>query len=411
MIISENDRKTKLEVKYGLPRDVIFCKKCVISNQRPITTLEVEHNSSQKKPTTVFDANGVCDACRWAEMKENEIDWDAREKELLALLDRFRSKDGSYDVIVPGSGGKDSSYVTHLLKTRYGMHPLTVTWAPHLYTDIGWKNLQSLIHSGFDNILVTPNGKVHRLLTKLAFTRLGHPFQPFILGQRNIAPKIAMQYNVKLVIYGENVAEYGNRLEDNFKPNMNEILYTSVDIDNPDLYIGGVTIRELKEKYGLTRTDLLPYASNKSEDLRKAGVEFHYLSYYKKWIPLDNYNYAKKHTGFSPDTERTQGSYGDYSGIDDKMEPFHFYMAMIKFGMGRVVWDAAQEIRTKKITRQAGVEMVRRYNTEFPSRFLADFLEYITLDEELFHKIADSFRSPHLWKNENGKWLLRHPVE
>jgi tRNA(Ile)-lysidine synthase TilS/MesJ len=75
-------------------------------------------------------------------MKETSIDWKAREHELEQLLERHRSNDGSYDVIVPSSGGKDSGYVAHLLKERYGMHPLTVTWAPHIYTDIGWKNLQ-----------------------------------------------------------------------------------------------------------------------------------------------------------------------------------------------------------------------------------------------------------------------------
>lgn len=411
MTTLKNGRKTDLEVKYGLPREVVFCKKCVISNQRPTTTLEVEHNRSQKKPTTAFDENGVCDACRWAEMKENEIDWEAREKEFLTLLDRFRNKDGSYDVIVPGSGGKDSSYAAHLLKTKYGMHPLSVTWAPHIYTDIGWKNLQSFIHSGFDNILVSPNGRVHRLLTRLAFINLGHSFQPFIFGQRNIAPKTALQYNAKLVIYGDNVAEYGNRIEDNFSPYMDEILYTCVDIDNPKLFIGGVTISELKEKYGLTRTDLLPYASAKLEALRGSGVEFHYLSYYQKWVPQDNYHYATEHTGFAPNTERTEGSYSRYSGIDDKMEPFHYYMGVTKFGIGRATWDASQEIRTGKITREEGVELVRRYDTEFPDKFFGDFLEYVELDEGRFHQIVDSFRSPHLWEKQNNEWVLRHPVE
>ena len=66
-----------------------------------------------------------------------------RENELKKLCDNYRKSDGSYDCIVPGSGGKDSSFTAHILKYKYGMNPLTVTWAPHKYTDIGWKILKT----------------------------------------------------------------------------------------------------------------------------------------------------------------------------------------------------------------------------------------------------------------------------
>ncbi len=186
----------KKDILWGLPEKVEFCKKCVISNQRPATIIELKHNSRSIKPTISFN-NGVCSACEYHDYKYNKVNWNKREKELEALCDRFRSKDGSYDVICPGSGGKDSVYVAHYLKEKYGMNPLTVTWAPHIYTNIGWKNLQSWIHSGFDNILITPNGKVHKKLTKLAFKNLLHPFQPFIIGQKLIAPRIALEKNIK----------------------------------------------------------------------------------------------------------------------------------------------------------------------------------------------------------------------
>lgn len=136
------------------------------------------------------------------------------------LCNKFRRNDGTYDVIVPSSGGKDSFYVAHQLKYKYGMNPLTVTWAPHQYTEIGWKNFESMIDAGFDNVLVTPNGKVHRVLTRLAFENLVNPFQPFIIGQKNVAPRAALQYGVQLIMYGENQAEAHNKLEENFSPLM-----------------------------------------------------------------------------------------------------------------------------------------------------------------------------------------------
>ena len=106
------------------------------------------------------------------------------EKELKELCDKYRKSDGSYDCIIPGSGGKDSFFTSHILKEKYGMHPLTVTWAPHIYTEWGWRNFQKWIHAGHDNYLLTPNGRVHRLLTRLATEILYHPFQPFFFGQK-----------------------------------------------------------------------------------------------------------------------------------------------------------------------------------------------------------------------------------
>ena len=168
---------------FGLPLDVKFCKKCVISNQRPSSTIEFKNNLEQKKDTINFDEEGVCSACKYQDIKVN-IDWESREQKLIQLsknLEDFR-KNNPYDCIVPGSGGKDSAYTAHILKYKYGFKPLTVTWAPHLYTDIGFQNFQNWMHEGgLDNILFTPNGKLHRYLTKIAFENLLHPFQPFIV--------------------------------------------------------------------------------------------------------------------------------------------------------------------------------------------------------------------------------------
>lgn len=141
--------------KFGLPEEVKFCKRCVISNQRPNSAVEFSHTQDSQKATIHFNNQGVCDACRLTEQKKNTINWEDRERELTELCDKYRSKDGSYDCIAPGSGGKDSFYASHILKTKYGMHPLTVTWAPHVYTEWGWRNFQKWIHAGHDNYLLT----------------------------------------------------------------------------------------------------------------------------------------------------------------------------------------------------------------------------------------------------------------
>ena len=131
------------KVLYGLPEKVIFCKKCVISNQRPSSTIEFKHDKNEKKEVINFDEEGVCAACNYNDQKQKNINWEKRELLLQRLCDKYRKNDGSYDVLIPGSGGKDSGFQSHILKYKYGMNPLTVTWAPHLYTEIGWKNFDT----------------------------------------------------------------------------------------------------------------------------------------------------------------------------------------------------------------------------------------------------------------------------
>ncbi len=263
------------EVKYGLPREVRFCRSCVISNQRPNSAVEFSHTPASKKDTIHFDDEGVCDACRVAERKQSAIDWRARGRELELLCDRFRGSDGSYDCLVPGSGGKDSFYAAHVLKYEYGMHPLTVTWAPHIYTDWGWRNFQRWIHAGFDNYLFTPNGRVHRLLTRLATETLFHPFQPFIIGQKGLAPKMALLHDIQLVFYGENEAEYGNPGADMESAKRNRAYFTAGDPAR--VHLGGTSVAELRAEYGLDDGDLAPYLPADPEAVARAGIEVHYL--------------------------------------------------------------------------------------------------------------------------------------
>jgi len=400
----------KLEAFYGLPSEVKFCKKCVISNQRPSSTVEFKNKAGEKKQVIDFDEEGVCSACRFHEEKEQGIDWQKREETLLRLLDRFRKNDGSYDVIIPGSGGKDSAYTSHVLKYKYGMNPLTVTWAPHLYTDIGWKNFTNWMHEGgLDNILYTPNGKLHRYLTKLAFHNLLHPFQPFIIGQRIIGPAMAARYGVNLVMYGENQAEYGNKVDENNIPTMDTKFFS---VDNPlEMSLGGERVGDIIEKTDFQLGDFAPYIPLNNQELRSKGVEVHYLGYYNKWDPQECFYYAVENTGFQANTERTEGSYSKYSSIDDKIDPFHYFTTLIKFGIGRATYDAAQEVRNDKITREEAVALVKKFDQEFPHKFYTEFLEYIDTTDEEFWTTIDKHRSPHLWgKNKEGQWKLRHTV-
>ena len=416
---------TNPDTFYGLPSRVLYCKKCVISNQRPNSAVEYKHTRDTKKATIHFDDLGVCDACNFAELKRNGIDWVERDQLLRELCDRHRKDDGSYDCIVPGSGGKDSFYASHILKNKYGMHPLTVTWAPHVYTEWGWKNFQSWIHAGHDNYLMTPNGRVHRLLTRLATDLLFHPFQPFMFGQKALAPKMALLFDVPLVFYGENEAEYGNPIGDTDSAKRDWSYFTSNN--ESQIHLGGVSIADLKSQFGVEHNELLAYLPPDPNRIAERNVEVHYLGYYLKWHPQACYYYAVENGGFQASPERTPGTYSKYNSIDDRIDDLHYFTTGIKFGIGRASYDSAQEIRSGDISRDEGVALVSRFDHEYPSRFIDEMFRYLSvtpkefpeahkmfecpiMDSEYFRLLTDQFRSPHLWYHDGGTWKLRHPI-
>ena len=258
---------------------------------------------------------------------------------------------------------------------------------------------------GLDNILFTPNGKLHRYLTRLAFLNLLHPFQPFIIGQRIIGPKMAKKFNVPLVIYGENQAEYGNNIIENESPLMSPDFFTNEKFQ--ELSFGGISIEKIIKDKKFTLNDFEPYLPVKKEDLVSDDIKVMYLGYFLKWDPQECFYYASKNSGFKSNTERTEGSYSKYSSIDDKIDPFHYYTTYIKFGIGRATYDASQEIRNDKIDRDEGIALVNRYDHEFPKKYFRDFLDYIDINESEFWKTIDNFRSPHLWEKKNNIWKLR----
>jgi hypothetical protein len=259
----------------------------------------------------------------------------------------------------------------------------------------------------------------------LAVENLLHPFQPFILGQKAMAPRLAVQFGIPLVFYGENEAEYGNPIADTSSSIRDHRFFTA---QVNELRLSGVTLSELMGRYHIPQHELQQYLPAEQDALADSRVEVHYLGYYLAWHPQAAYYYAVEHGGFVPSPERTPGTYSKYNSIDDKIDDLHYWTTHIKFGIGRATYDASQEIRNGDITRDEGVVLVHRFDGEWPARFEMELMEYLSIDPRLgnkvvsaftqptmtkehFLQIADNFRSPHLWKNEYGEWKLRHMVK
>ena len=401
--------------KFGLPSEIKYCIKCNVINQRPTSTNEYLHDKSSKQIPIDFDENNTCYACKSVDKKwSGEIDWIEREKELIDLCDQYRDVKGPYNCIVGGSGGKDSSFQSHILKYKYGMRPLTVTWAPHIYTDIGWKNHRRWIDiGGFDNYLFTPNGKVHRHLTRRALINILHPFQPFILGQKSFVPQMAHLFKVPLIFYGETPSDYGTKLG-NLKQFSNNIKdshpgYTLDPISSirtEDIKLGGDPISYHLDQ-GSTLNDFKPYLPLDINKIKESKIETKFLGYYLKWVPQENFYYAVDNTGFQPNEKRIDGTYQKYQSIDDKTDGFFYYTAYIKFGCGRAMYDSSQEVRNGHLTKEEGLGLIKQFDGEFPKTFEKDFLDYVSMTREEFDTLCDKFRSEHIWTKKSNKWEMK----
>lgn len=359
------------------PPHVQMCKRCVVTNQRPRIT---------------FDAEGICSACRYSDAVRQREEWDFRRQKLEEIFQRKRRQEG-YDCIVPCSGGKDSSTVAYRLKHEFNVNPLCVKWAPFVYTEIGRQNMDALVQHGFDVIEMTPNGLLHRKLARLAFEYLGDHFQPFVYGQLAFPMQMAVKLGIDLVFGAENgEAQYGGDTSANDKHCWDytdwERVYLKgagverlVQIGRDLGVFADPEVRQLSEFYRLPEPEKLK------------NVEYHWLAHYLPHHPQSNFYMASEKTGFRPNPERNVGTYSRYASIDDATDDWHYFMAYVKFGIGRCTSDAAHEIRDGDLTREEGLVLVAKYDGEFPPKHKFEmFKSYLGLTDEQFWRAVERFR-------------------
>jgi N-acetyl sugar amidotransferase len=371
-------------------RNVIVCKKCVMPSSRP---------------RVVFDEGGVCNACHHAAKKQGSIDWAAREQEFLRLLDQFRSHSNSWDCVVPWSGGKDSSAIAYRLKHEYGMNPLLVTFSPLLPTEIGISNRRALIESGFDSILIQPNGLVARKLAQRFFHERGNQKVAWDAGVTAAPVRVALAYKIPLIFYAEHgESEYGGRVRSAEAEKMRDFTEVIEHLvgDDPQNWVDEVV------KPG----DLEVYLYPDRKDLVDSGIRSYYFGYFFPWSSFRNYEYISDKIAFETDPfGRTEGTFTNFDSLDDKTDPLYYYMQFIKFGFGRATRDASRMIQNRQLSREEAIEYILKYDAEFPGRYLKENLEYLELNEGDLHAIVDLHRNSEIWVKENCQWKLRWTIE
>ena len=370
---------------------IFWCKTCLNMSTRP----RIEFNSK-----------GSCNACLRTEEKKT-IDWGKRKDDLIKLLDKYRSKDGGFDCVVPCSGGKDGSHVAFNLKNKFGMNPLAVTIRPALSMDLGDKNLYNFIHSGFNHIHVTPNPKVMQVLNKYGFIEKGFPYYGWLIAIHTAVIRTAFNFNVPLIFYGEDgEVEYGGSIE-----NKDRAMY---DVDYMKrVYLEGGYEKVLKkavEDGVLDSNDLYFFNFPNDDEIKSKDLSFTHWSYFENWDSYDNYLTAKNHCGLIEKEDSNSGTFTNFAQNDQALYSLHAYLMYLKFGFGRATQDAGIEIRRNAMTRDQAINLVKIYDNMYPTEHINDYLEYYQMTKKEFELVIDKWVNKDLFEKKDGLWCPKFEV-
>lgn len=348
----------------------------------------------ETKPDLEFDAEGVCSACRYFE-KRGAVDWAARKTELLTILERYRSKDGSnYDCLIPVSGGKDSHYQV-IKMLELGMNPLCVTGTTCSLSAVGRRNIENLKGLGVDYLEVTTNRVVRRKLNRFALQNVGDISWPEHVTIFTVPVRIAVQMGIPLIIWGENSQnEYGGPAADAENSTLNRRWLEEFG------GLLGLRVSDLIGTEGIERRHLIQFAYPSDEELRRVGVTGLFLGHYLPWDGYHNAMIAQGH-GFETFPHFVEGSFANYENLDNHQTGIHDYFKFLKFGFGRATDIACLHIRRGRISRENGLTLVRKHDGKFPWTYLGKPIEEIlgeidlSLDE--FIAICDRFTNKKLF--------------
>ncbi len=365
-----------------------YCVRCVMPNT---------------KPDLHIDEEGVCNACRSYEQRK-EINWNQRKNELLVLLEKYSRKGSNWDCIVPVSGGKDSTYqVIRML--QLGLNPLCVTSTTCDLSEIGRKNIENIKRLGVDYIEFSPNPIVRAKLNRIGLTEVGDISWPEHVGIFTIPVRAAVQFNIPLIVWGENSQnEYGGPAA----ATENNILTRRWLEEFGGLL--GLRVSDLSETYGIESRHLLPYQYPSDEELQRVGVTGLFLGHYLPWDGLSNALIAQAN-GFTTFDQPVEGSMVNYENLDNHQTGIHDYFKFLKFGFSRATDIACLHVRRGRITRQDAVEIVKARDGKFPWTYLGkplrDILEPLDMTPEEFIKICDRFTNKKIFKRDASGALAK----
>ena len=359
--------------------NIFWCKNCLNMSTRP---------------RIQFDDRGFCNACQWSE-KKKEYDWSKRQKYLKTLINKYKSVNSDFDCIVPVSGGKDGSYVAHILKSKFNLRPLTVTSRPPLTLSVGDKNLENFVRSGYDHIHITANEKSMQIINKLGFIHMGFPYFGWLVSIFSVVIRTALTYKIPLIFYGENgEVEYGGNFE------KDKLFLDPQDLERIFLEGGYKKVLKLSK---LSEKELYWFKLPKSFKKQKNKLHLTWWSCFEPWDSYRNYLVAKKYCNLQEYDESNSGTFTNFAQTDQALYDLHTYMMYLKFGFGRATQDVGIEIRRGAMTRDQGKSLVKIYDGKFPEHNLDLYLDYYQIKKKQFFKILEKWTNKKLFSvKKNG---------
>ena len=360
----------------------------------------------ETKPDLSLDENGICDACRFVDVKDT-TNWDLRRKELTEIFEKFKNKDGSnYDCVIPVSGGKDSTFQAYVVKEEFGLNPLCVSYHLPEFTDLGRKNLENLKKLGVDCLEFTPNPEICKKMQKIALIEFGDAQWPEHFGIFTVPVQVAVRYNIPLIVWGENSqAEYGGPLKD-----MENKYLDSKWCEQYGTRVGGQSNSfvgpEVMLKHGIDRKFLNPYIYPSDEEIKQVGVTGIFLGYFLRWNIKEQLKKVRD-LGFTLHDGPSEGTFTNYENLDNKIQGIHDYFKWLKFGYGRATDNASVQIRLNWINREEAMKLVKEHEGKLPERYLDEFLKQWDMSRDEFLQIAEKFTNKELFKKDEKGNLIR----
>ena len=362
--------------------ELTYCKSCLVPTTRPRLRL---------------DESGICNACLWGKEKRH-FDWNSRWRELENLCDKYRSRNkDKFDVIVPYSGGKDGAYIAWTLKHKLGMTPLVVTVRPPLEDPVGEQNIKNFLDRGFDHIMITPNREVGRFIEKDAFINEGRPMHSHMIAVQTVLFRCAVLFDIPFVMFAEEgESEYGGSTKLKNK-------HTYELDDSINFYLSGTNPTKYLEQF--TEKQLYWYTYPTEEELKILKPEISHWSYFEDFDNYKHYLLAKEKCGLIGRETRNTGSCENYCTTDTYIIWLYFYLMYLKFGFGRTTNVVGTEIRSDRMTREEGLDLVRKYDGEYPEQYIDIYLKYFDMSREEFDAVIDKWANKSLFKKVDGRWI------
>lgn len=361
-------------------RTIRYCRRCVMP---------------ETKPDILFDRDQVCSACRNFAARE-DIDWDIRKRQLLEIVERYRSHDNTrHDCIVPVSGGKDSHFqLIRLLEL--GLNPLCVTATTDHLTDVGRRNIENMKSLGVDYIEISTNPVVRRALNRIALEQVGDISWPEHVSIFTCPVREAVNRRIPLLVWGENPQhEYGGPATASTDQTLTRRWLEEFG------GMLGLRVSDLIGRDGIEARNLLEYTYPSDAALADVGVSGIFLGYFLPWDGSANAMLAAAH-GFESWPNVIEGSIVTYENLDNAQTGIHDYFKFLKYGFGRATDLACIQVRRDRMSRADAVTLVKTHDGKFPWTYLGVPIEDVlgpigmTLDE--FHAVCDRFTNKRLFQ-------------